>query len=223
MNRPAPRAKNPSSNRARLVRLTLLLLAGAVLSGVLAPALPAAEPVQPAPTTAAQDDSGDLSSFAVAGIAFGFAMAGTAFAIAVWTGIQSLRRSGRRSGTGAAPTRLRDPAPPAAEAAPAPALVEARQPPARVAARPRPERTCAIELWRGYVKSRYYATAREPGGGERTIAASPFFRPERGVPVEESFAAREAYDTLLEELAELGWAPAEAESPFAFAGRNQST
>jgi hypothetical protein len=241
----------PTSSRSRLVRLAVLLLAGAVLAGVLAPALPAAEPVQPA-RTAAQDDSGGLSPFAIAGIAFGFAMAGTALAIALWSAIEVLRRRADdepkalaapkpfASATPRVQVQREAPAPvspapvspapvapsPAASAAaaPTPTLVEARQPSARPVQRPQAEeRACTIELWRGYVKCRYYATARDPGGAERTIAASPFFRPERGVPPEESHAGRQAYDTLLEELAALGWAPVEADTPFAFSGRNQST
>jgi hypothetical protein len=191
-------------------------------------------------------DWGRLSPFAIAGIAFGFAMAGTALAIALWTAIQAAgRRSGRRprepivapkpfasiqaralreAEAPAAPTTAA-PAPvaPAASASTA-SLVEALQPSSRVAERSQAEeRTCTVELWRGYVKSRYYATTLDPGGAERTLAASPFFRPERGVPLEESVAAREAYEALRAELDRLGWSTADAGGPFALAGRKQSS
>ena len=63
------------SSQPRLVRLAVLLLVGAIASGVLAPAVPAAEPAPTTRSAAAQDDSGDLSPFAVAAIAFGLAMA----------------------------------------------------------------------------------------------------------------------------------------------------
>jgi hypothetical protein len=262
--------------------------------------LPAAAPT-PTQTVVVEGDSGELSPFAIAGIAFAFAMAGTALAIVLWTAIQALaQRSGHRTretivaprpfasakarvqreapaavspapvapapvpsapvaptptatapaASSAAPTLVEaqreapakvspapvapapvSPAPvaptPAAPApaasSPPPTLVEAPQPSTRLTPRaPAEARTCTIELWRGYIKSRYYATTIDPGGDERTIAASPFFRPERGVPLAESVAAREAYEALLADLAELGWSTTEAGGPFVLAGRNQS-
>jgi hypothetical protein len=192
-----------------------------------------------------EESSFGLSPFAIAAVAFGFAMAGTALAIALWVAIQAAgRRSGRRPREQIVAPKpfasiqartLREAQAPAAPApaAPPPAvpasasatsLVDALQPSSRRAPRPQPdERTYMVELWRGYVKWRYYATTVEPGEVERTIAASPFFRPERGVPLEESVAAREAYEALLAELDELGWSTADAGGPFALAGRNQST
>jgi hypothetical protein len=205
----------------------------------------------PTRQVAVEEPSFGLSPFAIAAVAFGFAMAGTALAIALWVTIQAVgRRAGHRprepivapkpfasiqartlreaeAPTAPAPVAPQPavPAPvvPAASAA-ATSLVDALQPSSRRAPRPQPdERTYTVELWRGYVKWRYYATTVGPGEVERTIAASPFFRPERGVPLEESVAAREAYEALLAELDELGWPTADAGGPFALAGRNQST
>ena len=75
-----------------------------------------------------------------------------------------------------------------------------------------PSETCALELWRGYFKWRFYATTTEPDGTETTVAASPFFRVGRGHSIEDSAAAHEAYDAIVAELAALGWEPADEQT-----------
>ena len=200
--------------------------------------------------------SEDTSLFLVAGVAFGFAAAGTALAIALFTGVQALRRRHRDEPAPAfeaAPARAA-----AAPAAPAPAptfrrrlraplrhrprrprrhrrrprrprpaaptLVDVVPPPARPAVRPLPApEEVVVTFWRGYVKSRYYATATASDGTETTIAASPFFRLKRKQPVEESVDARDALDTLRRELAELGWEPVKTDETFASLFRRQSS
>ena len=72
-----------------------------------------------------------------------------------------------------------------------------------------------VALWRGYVKSRFYATAARPDGTETTLAASPYFRLARKRPIAESKSARNAYDALSRDLAELGWRPVETGEVFA--------
>ncbi len=234
--------------------------------------------------------SEDISLFLVAGVAFGFAAAGTALAIALFTGVQALRRRHRdepapafeaaparavaapatpapaptfkaaparavaapatpapaptfkaapaRAAAApaapapaptfkAAPARaVAAPAAPAASAPPpaAPTLVDVVPSPARPAVRPlqAPEEV-VVTFWRGYVKSRYYATATASDGTETTIAASPFFRLKRKQPVEESVDARDALDTLRRELAELGWEPVKTDETFASLFRRQSS
>ena len=214
-----------------------------------------------APLVAARPGSGvvsvvapaseDTSLFLVAGVAFGFAAAGTALAIALFTGVQALRRRNRDESApafeaaparaAAAPAAPTPPAPtfkaaparavaapaaPAASAPPpaAPTLVDVVPPPARPAARPLPAtEEVVVTFWRGYVKSRYYATATASDGTETTIAASPFFRLKRKQPVEESVDARDALDTLRRELAELGWEPVKTDETFASLFRRQSS
>ena len=214
--------------------------------------------------------SEDISLFLVAGVAFGFAAAGTALAIALFTGVQALRRRHRDEPAPAfeaaparavaapatpapaptfkaaparavaapatpapaptfkaAPARaVAAPAAPAASAPPpaAPTLVDVVPSPARPAVRPlqAPEEV-VVTFWRGYVKSRYYATATASDGTETTIAASPFFRLKRKQPVEESVDARDALDTLRRELAELGWEPVKTDETFASLFRRQSS
>jgi hypothetical protein len=105
---------------------------------------------------------------------------------------------------------------------PPPARVDPLPPPTRVDPMPAAQRgtprllgassqseTCTLELWRGYVKWRFYATTTEPDGAETTVAASPFFRVGRGHSVEDSAAAHEAYDAIVAELVALGWEPAD--------------
>ena len=194
--------------------------------------------------------SEDISLFLVAGVAFGFAAAGTALAIALFTGVQALRRRHRDEPAPAfeaaparavaapaapapaptfkaAPSRaVVAPAAPAASAPPpaAPTLVDVVPPPTRPAVRPlqAPEEV-VVTFWRGYVKSRYYATATASDGTETTIAASPFFRLKRKQPVDESVDARDALDTLRRELAELGWEPVKRDETFASLFRRQSS
>jgi hypothetical protein len=126
------------------------------------------------------------------------------------------------------PARV-DPSPPPARIDPSPPPMRAdpSPPPARVdpsqLAAPRvtarllgassPSETCTLELWRGYVKWRFYATTTGPDGNDTTIAASPFFRVRRGDSVEDSAAAHEAYDAIVDELVALGWEPAD-DQPF---------
>jgi hypothetical protein len=176
---------------------------------------------------ATQGDSGGLSPLVVGLVSFGFAAAGTACAIVLIGSLRSAgRRRGRDSQAPAAPQAVREPVslppraePPAARAdpLPQPARVEPLPPAPRVAPRllgaSSQGETCTLELWRGYVKWRFYATTTEPDGTERTVAASPFFRVGRGQSIEDSAAAHEAYDAIVAELVALGWEPAD-DQPF---------
>lgn len=105
------------------------------------------------------------------------------------------------------PPTLVDPSPPQARVEPSP-LAAPRVTPRLLGASSQSE-TCTLELWRGYVKWRFYATTTEPDGTETTVAASPFFRVGRGHSIEDSAAAHEAYDAIVAELVALGWEPAD--------------
>jgi hypothetical protein len=215
------------------------------------PLVTQARPIsQPSPAARVFDTADDMPLFLVAGIAFGLAAASTALAIAVFTGIQAIKRRSWVEHTGEPEEPFEDPSeepsepyeppePPAsrpeqptptAPAMPPPAttpvLVDVLQPSVRLSPATAQREELVVALWRGYVKSRFYATATEPDGTETTVAASPFFRPERKFPIEESGAARAAHADLTRELAELGWEPVETdETDEAFASlfRRQSS
>lgn len=191
---------------------------------------------------ATQGDSGGLSPLVVGLVSFGFAAAGTACAIVLIGSIRSAgRRRGGPPQAPAAPRAVREPValprrtepplarvdpspPPQVDPSPPPTRVDP-PPPARVDPLPAAPRatprllgpssqseTCTLELWRGYVKWRFYATTTEPDGTETTVAASPFFRVGRGHSIEDSAAAHEAYDAIVAELVALGWEPADDEA-----------
>ncbi len=178
--------------------------------------------------------AGDTSFLLIAGVSLGFAAAGIAFAIAVFTGVQGLRRRSWIEHTGEPDERPERPAShpapaPASPATPAPAapatpLVDVVQPSARLttASAGDQQDEVVVALWRGYMKSRFYATSTEPDGTETTVAASPFFRPERYVLIEESHSARAAYADLTRKLAEHGWEPIGTDETFASLFRRRS-
>jgi hypothetical protein len=193
-------------------RLVVSFAAAFLLSGVAgATAVPSQDSQTASEPVAARVivDAADSSLFLIAGLAFGFIAAGTAFAIAVFTGVQALRPRTwiKHTGEVEEPSNRSDPRPTPAPAPPPPAQQE----------------ELVVALWRGYVKSRFFATSTEPDGTETTVAASPFFRPERKLPVEESVAARTAHADLARELAELGWEPVKTDATFASLFRRQSS
>jgi hypothetical protein len=63
--------------------------------------------------------------------------------------------------------------------------------------------SCEIELWRGYVKCRFYAASLDRPHAAAAFALSPFFRlPDEETPTEK---AAEALTTLVERLERDGW------------------
>lgn len=185
---------------------------------------------QPAPTDSGEPRSSDgLSSFVIFWIAFGLAAAGTALVIVIGVAVRTLGKGVSTPARDAVPTTAparrtlgRRTAPFATRT---PENVdEALQPapqPVAPAEDDAPEATCTIEFWQGFVKSRFSATTIRPDGTATTVAASPSFRAQRGAPLEDSGAARAAYETLAAELAELGWTESEVGGVFVRPGRNQ--
>jgi hypothetical protein len=84
----------------------------------------------------------------------------------------------------------------------APALVSARlaQP-----AESRPRVRCRVTLWRGYVKSQFYAIEQSSTRGRRVIAQSSLFRMRGGSPLPQQGAPAGAHATLIENLEQDGW------------------
>lgn len=67
---------------------------------------------------------------------------------------------------------------------------------------------CEIALWRGYVKSEFYATGVGPDGAEYEVARSRGFRWRRSEPPPvEHEAARAAHEGLVQRLRDSGWVP----------------
>ena len=64
---------------------------------------------------------------------------------------------------------------------------------------------CEIVMWRGYVKSTFYARCLGPDGDYVVIAESPTFRFRGGDGREPSPAVRRAHEDLLDELRAAGW------------------
>lgn len=218
-----------------------LLVTATARGGVAAPPVPPAElrsevPVEPLTASQpARTDSGEprnsegLSSLVIFWIAFGLAAAGTALVIVVGVAVRTLGKGVRTPARDAVPTTAparrafgRRTAPVATRE---PKNVEALQPapqPVAPAEDDLPEETCTIEFWQGFVKSRFTATTIRPDGTATTLAASPSFRAQRGAPLGDSAAARAAYETLVAELAELGWRESDVGGVFVRPGRNQS-
>ena len=62
--------------------------------------------------------------------------------------------------------------------------------------------SCHIRLWHGYIKKQFYA---ESSDRDFWVAKSPFFRVEKGIRLEDSAQAAEAFTQLLDALVADGW------------------
>jgi hypothetical protein len=126
---------------------------------------------------------------------------------AAWATVRELRRTPPDADLAAAPEAD-------VPAAPLEADDVASEPPPPLTA-PLPPGYCEIVLWHGYVRSRFYAVARDEDGREQTVAASLLFRPQNGHAREGEPTATTAYAELLETLRADGWeVTASGDRPF---------
>jgi hypothetical protein len=115
-----------------------------------------------------------------------------------------------------APAPIPAPAPPATETAiPAAAIAAAAAgavaaEPA-VAPEPEPiEEFCEIRVWRGYAKARFYASLDLAAEDEFAVAESPSFRFRGNGTPDDTEAAHEAHQALVQKLVAKGWEPEES-------------
>jgi hypothetical protein len=80
------------------------------------------------------------------------------------------------------------------------------QPPTLAVAPEDAAEVCAIDWWRGYIRSEFYAVVIDAGGGHGEIGRSPSFSWWKAKPPPAGHAgARAAHDALVAKLVEAGW------------------